>query len=271
MDDTAKVWRDADYLRNDQYRDSVRLGARANLHARHGRGDWFPWALSQHAWPAGAKVLDVGCGAGWSWAQAAERLPVDLDLTLTDLSPGMVAEAVTRLGALDRWDGVRGQVADAGALPFEDASFDAVCAFHMLYHLPDPARGVAEIARVLKPGGVALIATNGRGNLGRLLDLEREVFGPVSADISVEAFGLETGEPILREAFAQVELRLYPDPLKVTDPADVHAYLTSSPPGQTATVAQDAALRAAITAAFAAEGGTLTLEKRVGVFLCRRG
>jgi SAM-dependent methyltransferase len=171
---------------------------------------------------------------------------------------------------MDRWSGLRGQVADAGALPFEDASFDAVCAFHMLYHLPDPARGVAEIARVLKPGGMALVATNGRGNLEQLFALERGVFGPVPADGSVEAFGLETGEPILRAAFGEVELRLYPDKLTVTGAEDIHAYLTSSPPGLTATPAQDMALRAAITKAFAAGGGVLTVEKRVGLFLCRR-
>lgn len=48
---------------------------------------------------------------------------------------------------------VRDQLADASAIPFEDGSFDAVIAMHMLYHLPDPTKGIAGMYRVLKPGG----------------------------------------------------------------------------------------------------------------------
>jgi ubiquinone/menaquinone biosynthesis C-methylase UbiE len=72
---------------------------------------------------------------------------------------------------------VAGEVADASALPFHEASFDAVLASHMLYHLPDPRDGVAEIARVLRPEGTAIVATNGMANMRELFDLRRRVFG----------------------------------------------------------------------------------------------
>ena len=67
-------------------------------------------------------------------------MPEKLDLTLSDLSPGMVQEAVERCRALP-FGSVRGHEADATALPFDDGSFDAVIAMHMLYHVKDPAKG----------------------------------------------------------------------------------------------------------------------------------
>ncbi|MBP0574103.1 methyltransferase domain-containing protein, partial [Mycobacterium tuberculosis] len=51
------------------------------------------------------------------------------------------------------------------------AGFDAVVAMHMLYHLADPAVGIAEMARVLKPGGTLLVTTNGVDNMRELYAL----------------------------------------------------------------------------------------------------
>ncbi len=85
-------------------------------------------------------MLELGCGGGWFWASGGSLVPPGLRLTLTDLSPGMVEEAVAGVRALGGRE-VEGLTADASALPFEDGSFDVVQALHMLYHLPDPARG----------------------------------------------------------------------------------------------------------------------------------
>lgn len=261
------AWTDAGYLKGEQYADSSKLAARANLHG-YGRGDWFEWAARQVPWSAGARVLELGCGAGWLWDKGGPTIPAELDLTLSDLSPGMVTEALARVRG--RWPEAAGQAADAAALPFEDASFDIVLAMHMLYHLPEPALGVAEIARVLKPGGAAVVATNGRETLAELFALKAAVFGGAARDELIDGFCLENGRPLLEAAFGDVEFRAYEDELAVTEPQDVHSYLISSPPGDRASPEQDQALRAAIAAEFEAGGGVFRVRKSVGIFLCRK-
>ena len=89
------------YLRDVQYRDSSKLTARANLHSRYGTAStpWFAWVVQQIEWRRDAVVLEVGCGPGWIWEQARHGVPGDLHLMLTDLSIGMVSEAVERTRA----------------------------------------------------------------------------------------------------------------------------------------------------------------------------
>ena len=269
MPEQCEEWRDPSYLLGVQYANSTRLRARANIHAKYGRGDWFAWLAAQPDWPRAGSVLEVGCGPGWFWADAAPFVNSGLRLQLTDLSVGMVAEAIERVRGIGHWDRVAGQVADAAALPFPDASFDAVLASHMLYHLPDPRDGVAEIARVLCPGGTAIVATNGMANMRELFELRRRVFGGDAGGQVSRAFALENGRAILEAAFSKVELRRYPDVLRCTDPADIFDYLTSSPPGDNASETARAALRIVIAEAFGAGGGTFTVRKDIGVFLCR--
>jgi ubiquinone/menaquinone biosynthesis C-methylase UbiE len=67
-----------------------------------------------------------------------------------DLSPEMIRQAGSLAGDLPN---LRFDIADAGRLPFDDGSFTAVLCSNSLHHHPDPARSVAEMARVLAPGG----------------------------------------------------------------------------------------------------------------------
>jgi SAM-dependent methyltransferase len=102
-------------------------------------------------------VLEVGCGTGNLWRDNAGQLPARLALTLTDLSPGMLAQARARLADLAPAPAF--EVADVQSLPFPEASFDAAIASHMLYHVPDRAKAFAEIRRVLRPTGRFFAAT----------------------------------------------------------------------------------------------------------------
>lgn len=263
-----RAWSDPGYLSKRQYQDSRNLAARRNIH-RYGRNDFAAWLASCVPWPAKGEVLEIGCGAGWFWEAARDVAPATLALSLTDISSGMVDEALACVRALGRWSTVEGQAANAGALPFDDGRFDTVLAFHMLYHLPDPISGVAEIARVLRPGGVACVATNGDGHMRELFELNAAAFGESGWDTVHQRFSLENGAELLRSRFSEVQLERFPDSLRCTDPADVMAYLTSTPPGEDASPAEFERLKAVVAAAFERGGGVLEVSKSVGVFICR--
>jgi SAM-dependent methyltransferase len=262
---------DQAYLRDEQYRDPSRLSRRATLHARYGTATtpWFDWVTARLQLQPDQHVLEAGCGPGWLWIEAAERLPPGVQLTLTDLSEGMVAAAVGAVRATGRPARVDGRAADLQELPFDDAVFDRVVANHMLYHLPDPARGVAELARVVRDDGLVMAATNGRGHLRQLWSICGRVFAVAEVDPTVEVFGVDAGFPVLREHFADVRWHRFADELRCTDPDDVLAYVCSAPPGEDASAEQLDELRAAIAAAFAAGDGVMRITKDVGCFVCR--
>ena len=99
--------------------------------------------------------------------------------------------------------------------------FDVVVADHMLYHVPDPRRAAAEFARVPRPGGVLLAATNGPQHLDAISEVSRAALGWSPLDFVDRRFGLSTGEEILRTAFGSVTWHLHPSTMICTDPADV--------------------------------------------------
>jgi SAM-dependent methyltransferase len=121
--------------------------------------------LDQIHWNGDERVLDVGCGRGLMLIGAAKRLTTGtatgIDLwNAQDLSgnrPEATLENARREGVAER---VEVQTGDMRKLPFADATFDVAvsrAAIHNLYASADRATAIAEIARVLKPGGAALI------------------------------------------------------------------------------------------------------------------
>ena len=107
------------------------------------------------------RVLDVACGPG-NFTRNFARVAGDGIVVGLDASRTMLARAVQETDA----DNVAYLRGDACALPFSDASFDAICCFAALYLIEHPMRAVDEIARVLAPGGrVALLSSCDRGPL----------------------------------------------------------------------------------------------------------
>jgi ubiquinone/menaquinone biosynthesis C-methylase UbiE len=102
------------------------------------------------------EVLEIGPGPGRLAMELGRRNP-GLRLTGLDIDPAMVARAAARAeraGVADRMRFVEGDVA---ALPFADASFDLVTSSLSVHHWPDATAGFAEIRRVLRPDGRAII------------------------------------------------------------------------------------------------------------------
>lgn len=111
-------------------------------------------ALVQAARLTGSdKVLDMGCGAGHTALAVA---PKAAHVTAVDVTPEMlaVAEGLARERGLAN---VSFRLADVASLPFGNASFDVVTSRYSAHHYPDPARALAEAARVLRPGGRFLL------------------------------------------------------------------------------------------------------------------
>jgi SAM-dependent methyltransferase len=117
--------------------------------------------------PPQGDVLEIGCGSGTFLALLCDGEDTRT-LSAIDLSPGMLKYANARLTAVDPPLPWRISRADAERLPFEDSSFDYVVARGLLHHLPNPRIGAQEIARVLRPGGTAVIVDPNRNIISTL-------------------------------------------------------------------------------------------------------
>lgn len=245
----------------EQYRDGANLDARIALHARFSAATRAlpEWIFDQIDLPTDARLLEVGCGTGQLWSKNLLRIPASWRLTLTDFSFGMAQTA--------RTTGVAANFAqsDAQAIPFRGASFDAVIANHMLYHVPDLSRALAEIRRVIKPGGKFYAATNGRDHMRELDELAGE-FGisPASAALS---FTLENGEQLLAKYFSSVRRVDFADSLVVTEVEPLVAYIGSmfSAKGLRGTEAEQQLRR--VIAERLARDGAIRITKSPGLFV----
>lgn len=157
------------------------------------------------------RILEVGCG----WGELAEWVgrETGADVVAVDLSPRMVELARER--------GVNVQVGDVQELPFADGEFDVAVAAWMLYHVPDLDRGIAELARVLRPGGRLVAATNSRFHLLELRDL-------VGSGPSTLKFSREDGEEHLGRHFARVSREDIDGQLEFADRSTLEEYVRAS-------------------------------------------
>jgi SAM-dependent methyltransferase len=114
--------------------------------------------------PGGPSLLDIGCGDGTAASLLAGRYR---RIVATDIAPATVAEAAARHPGTAEW-----MVLDASrALPFADASFSTVISLSTLQYLFDPSSFLAEVHRVLAPGGLVLIETPNMAYLPQRLRL----------------------------------------------------------------------------------------------------
>jgi ubiquinone/menaquinone biosynthesis C-methylase UbiE len=169
--------------------------------------------------PPGARWLDVGCGNGAFTEMIVERC-APAAVEGIDPSEGQLAYA--RSGPAARV--ARFQVGDAMAVPFADAVFDVAVMPLVIFFVPEPARGVAEMARVVRPGGTVTAYgwdMRGGGFPYHALQAELRAMGvpvpapphPEAADLAVlrelwvgaGLVAVETHEIIVRRAFASAD------------------------------------------------------------------
>jgi SAM-dependent methyltransferase len=207
-------------------------------------------------------VLDVGCGPGGYTRRLRERRP-DLRVANLDLSAGMRPLVV----------------ADAQRLPVADGAADAALAMHMLYHVPDIPAAVAELRRVVRPGGVALVGTNGRDDKPELTALLRDVLREVGVTTRpfaspAETFTAEDGET-LGAAFGDVRRTVWDRVVEVPEPGPVVDYVGSLrawlEPALRTRATWDDVLTAAerLVSAALATAGVFRISTRTALFECR--
>lgn len=269
---------DQTYLKTDQYRNASNLDARIVLHERFSTNPqgWFPWVWDTlSALPVQARVLELGCGAGSLWSACPERIPAGWSLTLSDFSAGMLESAWRNLVVIGR--GIKFEQIDAQSIPYPDETFDIVIANHMLYHVPDRAKAIGEIRRVLrspdvvsgKPGGSLIATTVGANHLKEMNDWFLRMDAALNFSAVTNPFTLENGSEQLQPFFGQVETRRYIDNLRIIEMPPLMAYLASSLRAGEMPETALAELRTELEGELQSKGA-IWVTKNSGLFLARR-
>jgi SAM-dependent methyltransferase len=156
-------------------------------------------------WEGGPRrVLDAGCGTGELAASLAGRLGVE----------AFGVDQSERMVELARARGLAAEVAAIEELPFPDGSFDAVIATWVLHFLRDLDSGLAELARVLRPGGRLVALTNSERHLEELWGLDSDM-----------TFTRENGGALLARRFARVARRDLDGEVVFATPAALRGYV----------------------------------------------
>ncbi len=142
-------------------------------------GEWPPRVLEAAGVEAGDAVLDVACGTGVLAREASRVVGPDGSVVGLDVNEGMLAIARQKAHDVD-W-----RLGPAESLPFPEATFDRVVSQFGLMFFEDPTQAIAEMSRVLRPGGVIAVAvwdtleaTPGYAVMAQILD---DLFGPKAA------------------------------------------------------------------------------------------
>jgi ubiquinone/menaquinone biosynthesis C-methylase UbiE len=261
---------DQDYLCNEQYKDASNLNARIRIHLEFSTNKygWFRWVFDQYDFESPARILELGCGPGDLWLDNADRIPVDWEITLSDFSPGMLDQAKQKL--VDHPHAFTFETIDAQSIPYGADHFDFVIANHFIYHVPDRAKALSEIRRVLKPGGRFYATTIGSRHMKELPELLAR-FDPAIEDYLQSEnfpFTLENGADQLKAFFPDVQMRRYIDDLKVTDVNIMADYAFSSMRMELVKDRRDEFMRF-LKQEMEANGGVITIKKDSGIFIAR--
>jgi SAM-dependent methyltransferase len=175
-----------------QYETEDNLRARKSAYANAEGDDPREFAFEAVAEAAPRRVLEVGGGEG----ELAERIRGELGAEV------IAIDRSERMVEIQRSKGIDARVGDVEELPFADGEFDVVVAAWMLYHVSDLDRALADIARVLKPGGRLVAVTNATDHLQELWDLAGR-----ETSLRRFTFRSENGEESLRRHFVSVTRR----------------------------------------------------------------
>lgn len=242
------------------------LTVRNNFHKKYSvnKYGWHNWVFDQYLFRENTRVLELGCGTGNTWIGNEKRIPPNVNIILTDISPLMSGKAIRNL---EKNKNFSFQLADIQKIPFADNEFDTVIANHMLYHVPNLSRALSEIKRVLKEDGLFYSTTTGKNSLGELNDIYKKFRDRAEFAFSENiSYTLDNGESILKEYFKKIEKRLYEDSLEVTEADDLMEYIVSynDLPDDICSEIRE------IIKTRISENGSFRINKEQGMFVCNK-
>lgn len=247
-----------------QYATSGGLDIRTAFHDMYSTNTlgYGSWLVSHYDICDGMRVLELGCGTGRIWLGQEDLISRCGKLVLTDLSDGMLKMAAANLGERANMEYRNADIQD---LPFDENSFDVVIANSMLYHVPDLLKGLREVRRVLRDGGVFYCATLGENNftdkLAEWFALSGEEFHPN------HSFTMQNGEGQLKSVFTTITPMFYEDSLHITEPEDLILYLRSLASFEA--IADLPARKIKEILSVHTVDGCIDLPKEYGMFECR--
>lgn len=220
-----------------QYENANNISARIRLHRNYSTNmqGWFPWMYENGISPIlnriaqsnnTPKLLELGCGDGSLWSSNLSLLPEKIEITLSDISEGMIRDARRTLGPDPRFTF---KTIDCHHIPYQNESFDVVIANHLLFYCEDIHMACEEIRRVLKPNGIFLCSTYSGKHMQEITQLVQEFDQRIvlAAENLYERFGLENGYDILVPHFADISTMHYEDSILLSEAEPLVEYILS--------------------------------------------
>jgi ubiquinone/menaquinone biosynthesis C-methylase UbiE len=211
---------------NNLYIKKDTLSTRINLHAKYSvnKYGWNKWVFEQYNINKNNKIIEFGCGNGSIWVGKGEKLPENVSIILTDISPLMIEK--TKENITNKIFSI--ELMDIQNIPFSDNYFDIIIANHMLYHVPNIDKALFEIRRTLKEGGLFYSTTVGKEHLIELETIYKKYQDKVKFSYSGDlSFRLDNGKELLQNYFNEIDIKYYIDFLEVTNSQDLLDYINS--------------------------------------------
>lgn len=253
----------------NQYQNASNISARIHLHQLYSQNKqgWFPWVYEQCQITPGMHILELGCGNGSLWAENLVKLPSKVQLTLSDISEGMLRDTRRTIGSDDTRFSYT--VCDCHDLPYESDSFDLIIANHVLFYCEDVPAVCAEVKRVLKKDGRFICSTYSGRHMQEVSQLVSEFDERIvlSGDRLYEHFGLDNGASILEHDFSNVEKHIYEDSLLVSEEEPLIAYVLSCHGNQNQYLLDHYKEFRSFVKQKTCEGFPIT--KEAGIFICK--
>ena len=263
----------------EQYQTSSNLEKRINIHSfSTGSQNWFDWVYERLQIQSGQRILELGCGNGMLWAHNADKLPENLEITLTDRSEAMLAKAQKTLEPFDELFklkniSIKYQTADANKLLLPAKTYDLIVANHMLYHVTNLDACLRAVSKALTPGGFFCCSTIGDAHMRELHELIAEFDSDIVIEIPqnklTTSFRLENGMDPLKKYFKSVTREIQDNDLLVDDADAIYNYVYSYP-GNAPYVLDHRGdeFRQMLQEKINKEGA-IYIHKSTGMFMCR--